>query len=361
LATFLAYIISFLIIFSTVTNILESDPDVYSRLHTCRPKYESAIVIFDVAESSQECTIYFVLGAVEALCVVVFTVEYGARLATAPDYRKFFFSFFDTIDLLSILPFYVELVFSYLQVETDLTGVLRVFRLVRTLRVLRISRHSVWMQVFITSVAKSRVALATIGAMAGLLVVIFSSLMYNFENNPAYWDPDTNLYVNKESGQPSMFQNIPSTFWWCIITMFLVGFGDEYPTSGLGKLMAVLTASVGMVLLAIPVSVISANFKIQFDKVQRANMRKEDQKILHGQIKQRVFHADRGTKGQSMRELRKRFNETLENMCELNKNRLSYQFRRAQREYRGEIIKSVVDEQDLMFRILEQLQWQDDT
>ena len=37
-------------------------------------------------------------------------------------------------------------------------------------------------------------------------VVIFSSLMYNFENNPAYWDPDTNLYVNKESGQPSMFQ-----------------------------------------------------------------------------------------------------------------------------------------------------------
>ena len=50
------------------------------------------------------------------MCVVVFTVEYGARLATAPDYRKFFFSFFDTIDLLSILPFYVEVLPSYIEV-----------------------------------------------------------------------------------------------------------------------------------------------------------------------------------------------------------------------------------------------------
>ena len=55
-----------------------------------------------------DCMVYFALGAIEALCVVVFTVEYGARLATTPDYRKFFFNFFDIIDLLSILPFYVE-------------------------------------------------------------------------------------------------------------------------------------------------------------------------------------------------------------------------------------------------------------
>lgn len=44
----------------------------------------------------------------EAFCVAVFTVEYSIRLATTPSYRNFIFSFFDTIDLLSILPFYVE-------------------------------------------------------------------------------------------------------------------------------------------------------------------------------------------------------------------------------------------------------------
>lgn len=54
------------------------------------------------------CAVYFTLLAVEAFCVIVFTLEYGVRLATTPNYRKFFFSFFDTIDLLSILPFYLE-------------------------------------------------------------------------------------------------------------------------------------------------------------------------------------------------------------------------------------------------------------
>jgi len=112
--------------------------------------------------------------------------------------------------------------------------------------------------------------------------------------------------------------------------------------------------------LAIPVSVISANFKIQYDRVQRANMRKEDQKQLRNQIKHRIFHAGRGRgeKEQSMRELRQRFNETLENMFELNRNRLAYQFRRAQRDYRGELIYSVVEEKEALHRILNELKWQ---
>merc|ERR1712183_281631 len=122
----------------------------------------------------------------------------------------------------------------------------------------------------------------------------------------AVWDAGRALYINTNTGKASMFQHIPGTFWWCLITMCLVGFGDEIPLSSLGKIVAIMTAISGMVLLAIPVSVISANFKIQFDRVQRANIRKLDQKLLREEIKRRVFYADHDKKVQSMRELRQR-------------------------------------------------------
>lgn len=348
LATAVAYTISTLIVLSTIAIVVEADPNLYAVLHKCEPP----------ADGAKDCEVYWTFQAVEAFCVAVFTVEYGVRLATTPSYRKFIFSFFDTIDLLSILPFYVEITLRHFKMDVSVARALSVFRLARTLRILRISRHSVWMQVFSTAVAKSRVALATIMALFMLVVVICSSLMYNFETGGAKWDAERTLYIDPQTGGKSMFQNIPETFWWCIITMCLVGFGDEYPKTTLGHFLAILTAICGMVLLAIPVSVISANFKIQYDRVQRANMRKQDQKLLRSQIKHRIFDAGRGEKEQSMHELRKRFNETLENMFELNKTRLAYQFRRAQRDYRGELIRSVVEQKETLHRILDELKWQ---
>ena len=67
----------------------------------------------------------------------------------------------------------------------------------------------------------------------------------------------------------SPFQSIPMAFWWCIVTLTTVGYGDVTPVTGPGRLIAALAALSGILVVAIPVSVISTNFNAEFVKLQR--------------------------------------------------------------------------------------------
>jgi len=69
----------------------------------------------------------------------------------------------------------------------------------------------------------------------------------------------------KDGAMGGSFQSVPRTFWWAVVTMTTVGYGDMYPVTGLGKAVGVVTMFCGMIVLALPITVIGQNFSKQYE------------------------------------------------------------------------------------------------
>ena len=68
------------------------------------------------------------------------------------------------------------------------------------------------------------------------------------------------MYLTEGSVQQEDFGSIPRCLWWSVVTVTTVGYGDTYPVTAIGKLIAALTAICGIAVIAIPIGIISAGF-----------------------------------------------------------------------------------------------------
>ena len=88
------------------------------------------------------------------------------------------------------------------------------------------------------------------------------SLIYYFEMGT--WDSERGEYMRynivKRETEPSPFYSIPESFWWCIVTYTTVGYGDIVPATASGQTIGVITMVLGILVLALPISVMSSNF-----------------------------------------------------------------------------------------------------
>ncbi len=197
-----------------------------------------------------------ILNAIELVTVVIFTVEYVLRLWTADQKYtqlgtvkaalRFAVSFYGIIDLLTFLPYYMPIVFP--------AGIVA-FRILRVFRIFRLFRVNAQYDAFnvITSVLYEK-RNQLLSSMALIMIMMVASSL--------------GMYTLEHEAQPEAFKNAFSGIWWSVSTVLTVGYGDIYPITVAGKILAIITAFLGVGMVAIPTGIISAGFVGQYTAVK---------------------------------------------------------------------------------------------
>lgn len=179
------------------------------------------------------------LDAVEYFAVVVFTVEFVARVAgrlVREDDWRAVADLHLALDALAILPFYVGLASG--------VGGLHSSSLVRVLRLLKLARYFDGIELFATVVRRKRTDLAVSVFGATFLWLLAAC----------------SVYFAEHEAQPEAFSSIPAALWWAGVTITTVGYGDVYPITPLGRLLGVAVSLLGVGIGAVPSSILVSGF-----------------------------------------------------------------------------------------------------
>jgi len=244
-AKVISFVVLICIIVSTINIILESLPS------------------FDTNRDGTDGHKY-TLFALESFCILVFSIEYLLRCWAVPKAESklaWMREPMNVIDLVAILPYFIDLVMLLASAgEGGPLSLLRLFRLIRIFRIFKLSRYSSNVQMCASAMIESRETLGLMIFMLLIAVTLFSAFEYFFEMGIK--DDTTGLYMIDSYGVSveSPFTSIPSTMWWCVVTLMTVGYGDMYPVTSMGKCMAIICMICAILILALPISVIGANF-----------------------------------------------------------------------------------------------------
>jgi voltage-gated potassium channel len=176
------------------------------------------------------------LRIVEWVFTIIFTIEYLARFWAVLDKKKYVFSFFGIVDLLSILPSYLALLFTGAQSLM----VIRSIRLLRIFRILKLPRFIGEGQNLTRALKASQHKIIIFMLTVLTSVIISGTIMY--------------LVEGPEHG----FTSIPRSIYWAIVTMTTVGYGDIAPQTALGQTLASFIMILGYGIIAVPTGIVSA-------------------------------------------------------------------------------------------------------
>merc|ERR1719181_1643086 len=117
-----------------------------------------------------------------------------------------------------------------------------------------------------TVLQRSAPAMHILVFFSALVIVVFGSLLYFAEGTQFSLDASfaaahpTGVYVRPDitghGMEPTAVRSIPWAFWWAATTMTTVGYGDIAPTSSAGKAVGIALFYVGIILLALPITIL---------------------------------------------------------------------------------------------------------
>ncbi|XP_029539810.2 potassium voltage-gated channel subfamily A member 3-like [Oncorhynchus nerka] len=186
---------------------------------------------------------------IETLCIIWFSFELLVRFFACPSKSTFSKNIMNIIDIVAIFPYFITLGTELAEKQGNgqqamSLAILRVIRLVRVFRIFKLSRHSKGLQILGQTLKASMRELGLLIFFLFIGVILFSSAVYFAEAD----DPS------------SSFTSIPDAFWWAVVTMTTVGYGDMHPVTIGGKIVGSLCAIAGVLTIALPVPVIVSNF-----------------------------------------------------------------------------------------------------
>ncbi len=223
-----------------------------------------AVVMFSVLsailESEPEIVAAFprAFRGLDTAFAVLFAVEYGVRLwamAENPRYAgiggmfRYARTFASLVDLVATSALWLDVLFGI----PGVYGVL--LRLVRVLRALTLTRNSQWataIRLLRDALAERMMELTLSLAFAGIILVICA----------------TGLYAAEGTVQPENFGSIPRAMWWAVVTLTTVGYGDAYPVTAIGKVLAGLVALTSIAIVAMPTGIMAAAFSGAFHRLR---------------------------------------------------------------------------------------------
>ncbi|XP_061438591.1 potassium voltage-gated channel subfamily A member 5-like [Rhineura floridana] len=222
---------------------------------------------------------------IETTCVIWFTFELLARFFACPSKPEFSRNIMNIIDIVAIIPYFITLgtelaqeqqkeqpgsISNGGQQQAMSLATLRVIRLVRVFRIFKLSRHSKGLQILGQTLKASMRELGLLIFFLFIGVILFSSAVYFAEVD----DPE------------SHFSSIPDAFWWAVVTMTTVGYGDMRPVTVGGKIVGSLCAIAGVLTIALPVPVIVSNFNYFYhretDHEEQAILKEESSSSAQG-------------------------------------------------------------------------------
>lgn len=203
--------------------------------------------------------------AFEIVSTTVFSIEYALRLWSCTSQARYAAPFagrvrfaltpMALVDLLAVLPSLIP------GGALDLRFA-RALRLLRLARALKIARYSRALNTLV-SVVRSRREELGVAAFAGAVLLVCAS---------------SGIYFAEHEAQPRQFPSIPAALWWGVVTLTTVGYGDVYPVTVLGKLLASAIAILGIGLFALPAGILAAGFA---EEIQRRKRPREPRRCPH--------------------------------------------------------------------------------
>ncbi|KAG6926396.1 potassium voltage-gated channel subfamily A member 1 [Chelydra serpentina] len=215
---------------------------------------------------------------------------------------EFFKNIMNFIDIVAIIPYFITLGTEMAEQEGTQK---RVIRLVRVFRIFKLSRHSKGLQILGQTLKASMRELGLLIFFLFIGVILFSSAVYFAEAE----EPE------------SHFTSIPDAFWWAVVSMTTVGYGDMYPVTIGGKIVGSLCAIAGVLTIALPVPVIVSNFNYFY---HRETEGEEQAQLLHVSSPNLASHSDLSRRSSSTiskseyMEIEDDMNNSIDNFREAN-------------------------------------------
>ena len=212
-----------------------------------------------------------VLFVLETTVMIWFTAEYLLRILSAPLTFRFLFSFTGIIDLVVVLPYYINIVIGE-EIRSFNLAIFRLVRMFRVFRIFKLTRYSTGLKVLGRTIMESLGQLVALFLCLFLSAILFASCLYFIEHREVLDD----IHDTSSKRPSDVFQSIPDTFWYVIITMTSVGYGDVVPQTLIGRIVAAFCMVTGIiVLLCLPTPVFVTHFGRFYDDVIREEKNKE--------------------------------------------------------------------------------------
>jgi len=250
------------------------------------------------------------LAAFEWASVAFFTLDYFFNIYTAKSRLKYITSFWGLVDLLSIMPSYLML-FNFSSVRA--TKILRLLRVIRILRVLKLARSAMQDVNAARDGKTNRIAAnLRIYFIALFSVLMISSTLMFYVEGSLYTaeavaegqmhldaistakgeaagtvkfvpsDPITGAAIPEEK---RFYTSIPEAMWWCIVTLTTTGYGDLYPVTVGGRLIAAVTMLLGLVLFGMLMNIVGKTLMVMLFGEPVGHEKDDEHKTPEAKIK----------------------------------------------------------------------------